>query len=189
MTYKALEDSLYDYVIALFPEWRIKFAYDNAPELQTPYLVIDVKQLKPIGEGYTSSSQFIDASNKSYTTTIQDYEALVRFEFVGQYDVNLELAEMAQLMEFNLRTQRGYEAQSLYDLSYMRNNAVRRIPLPRETDTYMYYQLDVTFGYAITHTEEQDYIVELGIHGVYHNAGREPDHIIETSIEIHPNRS
>jgi hypothetical protein len=185
-TYKELEDALGDFVEELFPTWRIKYAYDNAPELQTPYLVIDVRKMQAIGREYTSSGLSIDDNNKSYTTTTQNYEVLVRFEFVGKYDVNLELAEMAQQLEFQLRTQNGYEAQSRHALSLMSFIPVRRLSVKRETDTYMYYQLDVHFGYALTETVEQDYIVDLGIHGVYHDAGREPDHIIETSIEIHP---
>lgn len=185
-TYKDLEDGLYNFVTAIFPDWRIKFAYDNGPEIKTPYLEIDVRKMPVVGREYTSSSLSIDDNNKSYTTTTQNYEALVRFEFVGKYDANLETAEMAQQLEFELRTQRGYEAQGRNALSLMRFNPVRRLPVVRETDTYMYYQLDVTFSFALTNTVEQDYIVDLGIHGVYHDAGREPDHIIETSIEIHP---
>lgn len=186
MTYKSLEDAIYDFVEELFPTWRMKFALTNAPELKTPFLVIDVRKMDPVGREYTSSSQTIDDNNKSYTTTIQNYEALVRFEFVGKYDVNLELAEMAQGLQFQLRTQRGYEAQRKRALSMIQFRPMRRIPVVRETDTYMYYQLDVTFGFALSNTEEQDYMVDLGIHGVYHDAGREPDHIIETSIEVHP---
>lgn len=184
--YKDLEDSLYNYIEAMFPTWRVKFAFDNAPELQTPFLVIDVKRLDAVGREYSSSSMSIDEDNKSYTTTTQDYEALVRFELVGKYDNNTELAEMAQQLDFSLRTQRGYENQRRNSLSLMKYNPVRRIAVKRETDTYMYYQLDAAFGYAVTQTEEQDWMAEIGITGVYHDAGREPDHIIESTIEINP---
>ncbi|QNR53861.1 hypothetical protein phiK7A1_073 [Pseudomonas phage phiK7A1] len=184
--YQSLEDGVYNYVHAMFPTWRKIFAYGNGPEVQTPYLVIDVKKMDAIGRSYNSSSQHIDDNNQSFTTTIQNYEAHVRFEFVGKYDVNTELAEMAQQLEFALRTQRGYEEQKRNNLSLMKYNAIRRIPVRRETDTYMYYQLDVVFGYVVSITEVQDYIITLGIDGVYHDAGREPDHIIETSIEINP---
>lgn len=184
--YQHLEDSVYAYVNTLFPTWRTIFAYGNGPEVQTPYLVIDVKKLDPVGRSYISSSLEIDENNQSYTTTIQDYEAHVRFEFVGKYDVNTELAEMAHQLEFSLRTQAGYEEQRRNALSLMKYNPIRRIPVRRETDTYMYYQLDVVFGYVVSRTDVQDYIITLGIDGVYHDAGREPDHIIRTTLEINP---
>ncbi len=184
--YKNLEDSLYTYVMTMFPDWRCIFAFSNGPDVQTPYLVIDVKKIDGVGREYTSSSQFITEDLQSSVTTIQNYEALVRFEFTGKYDVNTELAEMAHQFEFALRTQKGYEEQRRNALSLMRYNPLRRIPLRRDTDTYMHYQLDVVFGYVVSHTEVQDYIISLDIHGVYHDAGREPDHIIETKIEINP---
>lgn len=184
--YKSLEDGIYDFVIALFPDWRIKFALDNGPEMQTPYLVIDVRKLQAIGREQISTETELTFDDKIYTTTIQDYEASVRFEFVGKYDVTNQLAEMAQMLEFNLRSPRGYEEQERSSLSLLKYNAVRRIPVRRDTDTYMYYQLDVTFGYSLTQTTEQDYFDTVGIHGIYHDAGREPDHIIETTIEINP---
>lgn len=185
--YQSLEDGVYNYVTTLFPTWRTIFAYGNGPEVQTPYLVIDVKKFDAIGRSYNSSSQELDPiTNESYTTTIQNYEAHVRFEFVGKSDVNTQLAEMAQQLEFALRTQRGYEEQKRNALSLMKYNPVRRIPVRRETDTYMYYQLDVVFGYVVSNTEVQDYINTLQIDGVYHDAGREPDHIIRTTIDINP---
>ena len=185
--YQNLEDSLGNFVEAMFPDWRIKYAFDNGPELQTPYLVIDVKKIDAVGREYNSSSTFIDGDNKSYTTTQQNYEAVVRFELVGKYDLNTTLAEMAGQLEFALRTQRGYEAQRINLLSLMKYNPVRRLAVKRETDTYMYYQLDVIFGYLVTQVEEQDWIIQIGIDGVYHDAGREPDHIIHSHIEINPN--
>ena len=186
--YKDLEDSVGLWVHTMFPTWRYKFAFDNGPEMETPYLVIDVRKLDAIGREYTSSSQEIDlVTSASYTTTSQDYEALVRFEFIGKFvDGTTGLGEMAHQLEFALRTQRGYEEQRRNALALRKYNPIRRIPVRRETDTYMYYQLDVTFGYVVTNTETQDYMDILGIHGVYHDAGREPDHIIESTIVINP---
>ena len=183
--YKNLEDSLYDYIVTFFPEWRVKFAFDNGPELKTPYLVIDVRTIDSVGREDTSSAQSL-SSGVSYVTTTQTFNAMVRFEFVGEYDGSQALAEMAHSLEFNLRTQRGYEEQARNSLSLMKYNPVRRLPALRETDMYMYYQLDATFGYAVTQVDEQDYMEIIGIHGVYHDAGREPDHIIRTTIEIDP---
>lgn len=181
--YKDLEDSIYNWVEAMFPTIRMKMAYDNGVELQTPYLSIDVQKMDAVGREYNSSDTRV-VDNKSYVTTRQDYQAKVRLELVGKYDLNTELSEMAHQLEFALRTQRGYEEQHRQKLSLMSYNPVRRIPVRRETDTYMYYQLDVTFGYAMVNVEEQDWIEIIGIDGVYHDAGREPDHIIHTHIDV-----
>lgn len=185
-TYKDLEDSLYNWVEAMFPDMRIKMAYDNGVELQTPYLSIDVRRMDAVGREYNSSDTRV-IEDKSYVSTRQDYQASVRFELCGKYDLNTETSELAQQLEFALRTQRGYEEQHRQRLSLMSYNPVRRIPVRRETDTYMYYQLDVTFGYAITNVEEQLWIEIIGIDGVYHDAGREPDHIIRTHTDITEN--
>lgn len=184
--YQHLEDSIYKYVNTLFPDWRVIFAFGNGPEVQSPYLVIDVKKIDAVGRSYVSSFMEPDENDLLSTTTIQNYEAHVRFEFVGKYDVNTELAEMSHQLEFSLRTQAGYDEQRRNALSLMRYNPIRRIPVRRETDTYMYYQLDVVFGYTVSRTDGQDYIVALYGDGVYYDAGREPDHIIRTKLEINP---
>jgi len=184
--YQDLEDSVYKYVAALFPTWRVKFAYDNGPELQTPYLVIDVKNMDACGREYSSRATKLDSDLTTKTITLQNYEALVRLEFVGKYDVNTELAEMSHQLEFTLRTLRGYEEQRKNALSLMKYDPIRRIPVRRETDTFMYYQLDVVFGYVVQSVDEQGYMEIIGIDGVYHDAGREPDHVIHTHIELNP---
>lgn len=184
--YKSLEDSIYNVVIALFPDWRIKFAYDNGPELQTPFLAIDVRTIDAEGREESHFNPDLQEDGKTYATTIQNYVALVRFEFTGKYDANLQLAEMAQMLDFGLQTPKGYEEQERNALAIRGKKPVRRLRLPRETDTFMYYQLDVSFGFSVTQSQEQDYFEAVGIHGVYHDAGREPDHIIRTNIDITP---
>jgi hypothetical protein len=184
--YQSLEDSVYSFVTTIFPDWRVIFAYGNGPEPLTPYVCIDVRRLKAVGREYTSSSSFIDDNSQSFTTTTQNYEATVRFEFIGLQDVNTTLSDMVHELEFNLRTQAGYESQRLNAISLMSAAPVRRLPMMRETSTYMYYQLDVAFGYAVSNTVTQDYMVSLGINGEYDDAGREPTHIIETTLDINP---
>ncbi|MNH20421.1 hypothetical protein D3C79_801880 [compost metagenome] len=120
-------------------------------------------------------------------TTIQDHEAKVRFEFIGKYDDNTTLAEMVSNLQVALRTERGYQLQQEHRLSLFGMTNVRRIPIKRETSNFMIYQLDCNFGYAIVMTTDVDTAAGVIIDGVYHDAGREPDHVIHSHIEINTN--
>ena len=180
--YQDLEDSLYNIVSALHPDWTILFAFTNAAEPQNPYLIIDVKKLNPIGREYNSTPVF--GETHLTQTTIQDHEATVRFEFIGKYDDQTSVAEMAQLLQIELRSQYGYELQATNRLSLFNISTLRRLPLPRDTDMYMIYQLDCTFAYAAVLTTEQDYARGANGTGVYHDANRPPEYVLETEFEI-----
>lgn len=182
--YKDLEDSLYAFVSTIFPTWTIIFPFQNAAEPVTPYLVIDVRHLDAVGREQTSGTVSVDEFDAGTTTTIQNYQAKVRFEFVGKNDSNTTVAEMSHQLEMNLRTPQGYELQHINNISLYRYNPVERLALKRETDTYMFYQLDTTFGYAVEIVSAQDWIDTTSITGIYHDAGREPDHTIVSTIEI-----
>lgn len=182
--YQDLEDSIYNIVNSLHPDWNILFAFTNAPEPVNPYLVIDVKKLNPCGREYNSTPTIGENGTKLIQTTIQDHEATVRFEFVGKYDDQTSVAEMASQLQMELRSAVGYELQSVNRLSLYNLTTLRRLPLPRDTDIYMIYQLDATFGYAAQFTTEQDYTRGLEGGGIYHDANEPPDYIIRTQLEI-----
>lgn len=185
--YLDLEDSFYKLVTTLFPDWRVSFPFQNGPELQTPYLLIDVKKIDGVGREQNSGLVTIGLDNNGVTTTIQNYQAKIRFELIGKNDSNMTAAEMMHQLELNLRTPQSYAIQKELNLSLMNIGAVERLPLKRETDVYMYYQLDTTFAYAVLHTSSQDWVDGVGITGVYLEAGREPDHKIVSTIDI-PNQ-
>jgi hypothetical protein len=181
--YKDLEDSLYNVIEELFPATRIIFAYNNLPEPQTPYLVIDIKRLDQLGSEYNST--FVDDFATAPTTTTQiDMMAKVRFEVVGLMDNDTEAAELAQNIQFALRTARGYESQARNNLARHGQITNRRMPYRKDTDMYMLYQVDANFAYTAISQDEQDYIIATDFTGVYHDAGREPDHVIINHIEI-----
>ena len=183
--YQDLEDSLYNLVIGLFPTWTIIFAFANCEEPTSPYVVIDVRKIESVGREYTSHMGDINPlTNDAVTITIQDSLVQARFEFVGKYDDNTTTAEMAHQLELAMRTPRGFELMKINRLSLHKKLSVRRLPQKRDTDMYMVYQLDCTFAYCSTVVDDVDWIAVLGIDGVYHDAGREPDHIIETHIDI-----
>lgn len=178
--YQNLEDSLYNVVEGLFPDWRTIFAFGNGPEPQTPYCVIDVKKIDPIGREYQSTLAHPDPVLPAVSTaiTIQDNLTNVRFEVIGQSDQNTTAAEMISLLQLQLRTPKGYELLARNKLALHGKMTTRRIPLKRETQMYMVYQLDVTFAYSVVTSDDIDWIEVTSVQGTYYDAGREPDHII-----------
>ena len=184
--YQDLEDSLYAVVEGLFPDWNITFPYQNYPEEQTPFLSIDVMKNDPSGREYQSTLVDVIDSHTSVSTTLQDYISKVRFEFVGKYDNNTVLASMAQDLDFALRTPKGHELLAKNKLSTLQVGAIDRLKARRETETYMYYQQTNFYAWTMQQRSSVDYIEATDIHGIYHDAGREPDHIIHTYTKIEP---
>lgn len=182
--YQDLEDSLYNIVEGLHPTWNILFAYTNVAEPVNPYLVIDVRKLNPIGNEYSSTPTIGEDGTKLIQTTTQDHEASVRFEFIGKYDDNSSVSEMAQQLQYELITPTGYELQATNRLSLYGQTTLRRLPLKRDTDMYMIYQLDCIFAYTASVTTEQEYTTAIKGGGVYHDANRPPDYVLETEFEI-----
>jgi hypothetical protein len=187
--YQDLEDALYAYASALFPtlasSGRIIFPFQNGPEPLTPYLLLNVRSLDAVGREQSSHFVSVDELLNGSSTTLQHYLANVRFEFVGKYDNNTTLADLAQTMEMNLRTPRGYELQRANKLSLFRYQPIERVRLKRETDMYMYYQLDVEFGFSAPHIYEQDWIEGVKVvRGVYKDANNPPDYEMITTLDI-----
>jgi hypothetical protein len=182
--YQDLEDSLYNIVSELHPDWNILFAYTNAAEPVNPYMVIDVRKLHPCGREYSSVPTIGEDGMKLIQTTTQDNEATVRFEFIGKYDDQTSVAEMAQQLQYELRSPSGYELQASNRLSLYNKTTLRRLPLKRETDMYMIYQLDCIFAYTASITTEQEYTTAIKGNGVYHDANEPPDYTITTQFEI-----
>lgn len=181
--YKDLEDSLYNVIEAMFPTARIIFAYNNLPEPQTPYIVIDVKRLDQLGSEY--SSTLVDLTiGEPNSITQMDMMAKVRFEVVGLMDNDTEAAELAQNLQLVLRSVRGQEMQAKNNLARHGQITNRRMPYRKDTDMYMLYQVDANFAYTATYEDDQDWMEALGLTGIYNDAGREPDHKITNHIQI-----
>lgn len=186
--YQDLEDSLYELVSGLFPSWTIIFAFANGPEPTSPYCVIDVRKLETIGQQYTSHLGEVNLlSGDAVTTTIQDSLTQVRFEFIGKYDDNTTTAEMAQQLELAMRTPKGFELMKLNRLSLHKKMSARRMPVRRETDTYMVYQLDCTFAYCSMTVDDIDWIEFTKLTGIYHDSALPPDYTITHEIDVTTN--
>lgn len=182
--YQDLEDSLYNIVEGLYPDWTILFAYTNASEPLNPYLAIDVRKLDATGGEYSSTPTVGADGVKLIQTTMQTYIASVRFEFIGKYDDQTSVADMAHTLQLRLRSDAGYDLQRANRLSLFNLMSVRRLPLRRETEMYMIYQLDATFAYTGLVTTEQDYTTGIEGGGIYHDANRPPDFILKSDFEI-----
>lgn len=182
--YQDLEDSLYNIIEGLHPEWTVLFAFSNASEPLNPYLAIDVRKITQTGSEYSSTPTVGADGTKLIQTTYQDYVAGVRFEFIGKYDDQTSVADMAHSLQLELRTDGGYDLQRANRLSLFNLTSLRRLPLRRETEMYMIYQLDVDFAYTGMATTEQDYTTGIEGGGVYHDANRPPDYVLKTEFEI-----
>jgi hypothetical protein len=176
--YKILEDSLYNAFISQFPDARITFPFSNAPEPQTPFIVLEVVSIDAVGMAHTGGY-----TDNGITTIMQDYEVELQLEVIGGYDNQTEVGDLAHKIEFSLRTPLFLQALRSNNLSLMRYRPVTRFPRKRDTKTYMCYQQDVYLAYSIVETQDVGYIGQLTLEGVYQDAGRE-GHTIETLIEI-----
>ena len=183
--YEELEDSIYDTIVALFPDWRVIQAFNNGPEPETPYIAIDVKRMTRLGQGVTSSLGDINAAGEFVTVIIQDHEARVHLEVIGKNGTIPEIGNMSTRLEAALRSPKGYDILEENKLSVLRQPQVRRLQDKRDTDMYMIWQHEYRFAYATYETEEtEDYIGGVGIDATYYDAGREPDHIIKHKIDV-----
>lgn len=178
-----LENSLYAVASTLFPTWRIIFPYQNGPEPETPYLVINVMKLDAVGREHNSDGvQVVDGVGT--TSTVQTYNAKIRFELIGLNDTATTAGEMIHELDLALRSPLAYELQQLNRVSLLRKSPIVRMPLKRETDMFMFFQLDTQFAYTAKYVYEQDWIEATVLYATYYDAGREPDHVITSTIDI-----
>jgi len=181
MIYTDLEDSLYTVYSTMFPDERFTFPFENAPELETPYVIIDVYKIDAVGREQSSS-----LSTDGVVTVLQTYEVKVRIEVLGEYDNSTVVGNLAHSLEYIIRTPLFYQGLASNKLSLMRYRPFERFPIKRDTKTYMCYKQDLYFAYAVTETQDVGYMDSAIINGVYNDAGRE-GHVIETQITIPEN--
>lgn len=180
--YTDLEDRLYDLAEALLPTgFRIRFNYANAPEVVTPYLVIDISPFKKVGKSYTSSGLNDNLELVTQTTMTSD----VMFEFYGKYDNRTTLANDVMTFAASLETPKALHLMRKGRLSLMGTENVERISDPRVTDTYMIYQLRACFAFTVEISNSADPIEAVSIDGVYHDAGRDGN-VIPTHLDVPP---
>lgn len=176
--YKQLEDALHASFSTHFPTDRFIFPFLNAPEPQTPYVVIDIQRLDAVGMPQNNG-----LTDLGVATIVQNYEAKVVIEVLGEYDNLTIVGDLAHKLEFSIRTPLFQQVLATNNLSLMRYKPVDRFPRKRDTKTYMCYQQGLYFAYSVAETQDVGYINEATVQGVYPDAGRE-GHIIENDIVI-----
>lgn len=161
--YVNLRDSIYDSLNVIFPTTQIVQAYNNGPEVVTPYVTFDVVDIDQIGEEYLSSF----ADEEGMQQIVSQYEVKVRIEFVGKQDSSFDAAALANDFYFVIDQTPTQHAFLLNNLSYLRKDSVKRIPRKRETDWYINYQIDLIFGYQVEARQSIDIIESVNIEADY----------------------
>lgn len=186
-SYQNLEDSVYNVIEGLFPQWMAIFAYYNEESQISPYCSIDVQEISMIGREYQSTLATLKPDGSATTVTVQDTMANVSFKIIGLQDHNTETSEMAHMLQMMLRTPKGYELLAKNNLSFHGVTKFPRQIQKRDCDTFMVYELVCKFAYANIITDDVNWIEVTSVQGTYHDAGREPDHIIiGEEIKIYP---
>ena len=148
-TFNSIEDSLALAFESVSPGIKIILDMQNGVEPATPYCHMFIVSETPTGMG--SESGTIDKTTRT-TIMSQQWEALVRFVFVGKdkqvggSDTNA--ANYAE--EFCQRMQSVYYRQLFADngLSVLRVAGNKRSQQKRETDIYSLSTVDVSLAYA-----------------------------------------
>jgi hypothetical protein len=160
--YSDLREKLYDSLALVFPSNQIIQAYSNGPEPVTPYVIFDIGSVKQEGQEYVSS--FTDMTGNQQVAS--HYTCRVRIEFAGKSD-DFRAADLANDFFYKIDTTPVQEVFLKNALSYMRKSSVRKVPKKRETDWYMFYQIDLYFGYQVESYQNVDVIDSVEILGDY----------------------
>lgn len=144
--YSSLRDAIYDSASYLFPSIPVIQAYTNGPLPSTTYLLFDILSLNAVGMPYTATQVRAEDDTQQ---TIQQYEVVVRYEWVGKQGADNDAANKAHDLDRSVLFPLVQEEFLKHNLSFMRKTPIRRIPKKHETDWYMCHQIDMTFAYQV----------------------------------------
>ena len=146
-SYSQLMQSLITSTKDLFPSTKVIRANENGPEPTGPY--ISVKVIRDTQSGQASQDSLLSPSLQS--TTIANYTALVQFSFTSiDEDAAGDLAKtFVQYMNTSI-TREVFRRNKLSKLSV---SVIRNVPYVRETVWTQYFNVDVTFSYAVKTTQ------------------------------------
>lgn len=175
--YVNFEDKLYEALAEFFPNTVVVHAYENQPETKTPYIVINVLSLDPIGGEYTAGL----TDENSNLATIQNFEGLVRLEFHGK-----DASVSGNLAQHFVSTVRHPNKNYLFGsrkISVMRLGQPKKISKKRDTQFYTSYVVDVFFAYSTAYSEEVATVESVVIDGELTPDGGTISIEISTEIE------
>lgn len=163
--YEDLETSIYTAVQTALPVgFTTIYGYENGPEPPFPFLQIDVISMDAVGREY--SGLLVNTTNGT-TYYEQNYEAIVRFYFLGDNDSSRTIADVATEFEFSLNKQAVQEAFEANKIGLMRKSSLLRNPKKYDTKWVMCYQMDCTFSYAVVDTQTVGWVEQVTMTGNY----------------------
>jgi hypothetical protein len=145
-----LRQSLFTSTKALFPDNKVIFGNTNLGEPDEPYVIIRIIRNTKVGTAYLDTLLNAD----SIQTTTNHYEALVQFSFVSAEPITDEnpfdiAADMVSYFEQILDTSSVRENFRVNHLAKLRVSPIRNVAYQRETLWTNFYNIDVTFLYAV----------------------------------------
>lgn len=148
--FSQLRQNLFTATKTLFPDNKVVFGNTNIEEPDEPYVIIRVIRDTKIGTAKTDT--LLNSSGVMTTTT--NHEALVQFSFISADEITDAnpydtAGDMVTFFEQSLETSLTREFFRVNNLAKMRVSPVRNVAYQRETTWANFYNIDVTFLYAI----------------------------------------
>lgn len=134
------------------------FSNGNGAEPAESYVVINILEVRQIGQHNTSSK--LDNQNRQAVQVA--YEVMVQFSFIGSQSGDMSHS-------FNQRINNNYlvfEDLKRNKLGMMRKSNVRRAPQKRDTKWVEYHNMDVTFSYIAVTQDVVDLIEAVVVEDV-----------------------
>lgn len=171
MSFALVEDYGYQIVKQIFPSLNTIIAYQNGPELVTPYCVVVCQAFDPVGrEEIPSQATLNTGTGNRELRTLQNYQVTLRFEFVGKDTASNHGGNFAVEFGHQLSSPTVQEALRDRNLGLLQKSLIRRIPKLRETVWYNSYVIDVVFSFALETTQQIDIVESVEITGTYQDS-------------------
>lgn len=131
----------------------IIFSHLSGAEVNESYVVINILSVDQIGHNQTST--LTNPTNQ--LSIIANYEVSVQFSFCGS-----EAGSLANTFSQRINNNPVvWEAFRKNKLGIMRKTQLRRAPQKRDTQWVEFFNMDVTFSYAVNTLQEVDVIEGL----------------------------
>lgn len=149
---KALYHPTKNIVETEFPNTTVIHSHESGNEPKDTYVVIN-----PILKSQQGRTSYSTTASEIETLHIVTFwEATVQFEFIGE-----DSADMSFYFDLALNNVVHWEEFQRNGLSFIRKSDVRPAPIKRETRWVERYNIDVTFSFSVTQTQEVDIIESI----------------------------
>lgn len=153
--YDTIKSSVYNATTKIITDYPVIFSHQSGQEPKGSYCAINLLRADKIGMEYdaTYAGEEEPQSDSYEIYSRNEYEALVRFMFVGKDAGNIAYAFESIMDNSASRFHFGTES-----LAVMRKSEVRRVPEKRSTTWVENLTLDVYFSYAVEVTQQIEII-------------------------------